>query len=283
MVRHYAGFECGLWYDEEGTEGTTDNSAPYLHLAHKATLTYNSQGTPNAVEKSGNQDFTGFKKGVETFVANITFNPSTASGQAFIKNFIDSSASFTLMAMIDEGTNIPFARFVGCKIKRIQTNVQLYPTAGALSCTAEIWAMDMLFTESGGTPTYEAVPSTFVNWSDCTVKKATATVTNWWEFSFTVEYDLFRVPASDASISGITKGRRRVSGSVTIPSNATVGVGGTEVGEQIASTSILFNLLIGADDYAFTASALTDVEVTHPLTDLVGIKSEFQGATFSVS
>jgi hypothetical protein len=53
--------------------------------------------------------------------------------------------------------------------------------------------------------------------------------------------------------------------------------------EQKDATSILFNFLIGVDDYAFTASALTETEVTHPLTDLIAIKTDFQASTFAVT
>lgn len=285
MARHYAGFETGLWYIQEVTEGTTPIGSPqFLHLAHKGTLAYNSQGTPNAVEKSGDRDFTSFKKGVETYVCNVTFKPSTASGQAFIKNFIDTNNSFTLLAMIDEASDVIFARFAGCKIKRLGSSVSLYPTAGALEITCEIWGMSVVYSNADlTTPTFEATPSTFVNWSDCTVKKATSTITDWWQFDWSMDQDLFRVPLSDATIDGITRGRRVVNGSLTISSGATNGVGDTEMDEQKNATSILFNFLIGADDYAFSNSALTDTEVDHPLTDLVGIKTDFQGATFAVS
>jgi hypothetical protein len=285
MVRHYAGFETGLWYIQEVTEGVTPTTSPsFLHLAHKATLSYSSQGTPNAVEKSGDRDFTGFKKGVETYVATVSFKPSTASGQAFIKNFIDTDNSFTLLSMIDEASDVIFARFAGCKIKRISPTVQLYPTAGELEVTAEIWAMSVVYSNVDlTTPSFESAPSTFVNWSDVTVKKATVTLTNWWEFGFTMEQDLFRIPTNTGTISGIGRGRRRVNGNITISSNATSGVGDTELGEQKDATAILFNFLIGVDDYAFTASALTNAEVDHPLTDLIAIKSDFQASTFAVS
>lgn len=281
MTRHYAGFESGLWYIAEVTEGQTPATPSWLHLAHKSTVTISAQSPPNAVEKSGDRDFTGFKKGVEVHVATVTFNPSTASGQAFIKNFIDSDTSFSLNCMIDETSNVVFARMVGCKLKRITGSVDLYPTAGSLEVTAEIWAMDVLYDEVAGA-SYESAPSTFVNWSDVTVKKATVTLTNWWNFTFTMEQDLFRNPDNTGVIDSITRGRRRVDGSLT-RSSIVGSLGNTEANENVNATAILYNFLIGADDYSFTASAINSAEVTHPVTGLTGIKEDFQASTFAVA
>lgn len=281
MVRHYAGFEAGLWYVAETVEGVTDSSASFLHLAHKSTVGISSQAPPVIIAKSGDVDNTDAKKGVNTPVATITFNPSTASGQAFIKNFISTDNSFSLMCMIDEGTNIVFARMVGCKVKRMSPAVELYPTAGALNVTCEIWAMDILYTEST-TPSYEASPATFVNWTDISIEKATVAVTDWWQFSWSVENDLFRVVNDTGACTAITRGRRRVTGDWTRSSNATVGVGDTELNEQKNATPIDLEFHIGADEYHFDNVAYTDVEVEHPITALVGIRQSFEASTFSI-
>ena len=58
MVRHYAGFEAGVWYVDEPTEGVTAGSSSFLHLAHKSTVSISSQAVPNLIAKSGDVDNT---------------------------------------------------------------------------------------------------------------------------------------------------------------------------------------------------------------------------------
>ena len=65
MVRHYAGFEAGLWYIQESAEGTTPATPSFLHLAHKSTVGISQQGAPVIIAKSGDVDNAGIKKGVE--------------------------------------------------------------------------------------------------------------------------------------------------------------------------------------------------------------------------
>jgi hypothetical protein len=282
MPRQYVGFEAGLWYVQESTEGQTPSSASYLHLAHKSTVGISQQSTPNIIAKSGDVDNAGAKKGVETPVATITFNPSTASGQAFLKNFCSTDNSFTLLAMIDEASDVIFARMTGCKVKRISPAVELYPNAGALNITVEIWAWTILYTQVGGTPTFESAPSTFVNWSDCSVEKNTVAVTDWWNFNWSLENDLFRSVDDNGATTSITRGRRVVTGDWSRSSNATVGVGSTELNEQKNATAVDLEFHIGADEYHFDDCAYTDVEVEHPITGLVGIKQSFTAITFSI-
>ena len=284
MVRHYAGFETGLWFIAEVTEGITPTASPaFLNLAHKASLSYSQQGRPNVVAKSGDRDNTGFKKGVEFPVAQISFNPSTASGKAFIKTFIDTDTSFTLLAMIDEASDVIFGRFLGCKIKRVAPSVSLYPEAKAMDVTCEIWAMSIVYTNAGlTTPTFESPPATFVNWSDCVVKKNTNVVVNWWDFAFTMDQELYRNPDDLGAIDSITRGRRTVEGVWTQSSNVTSGVGNTELDEQKNATAVDLQLAINGDLYDFADCAYQEVEITHPLNQVVGIQMRFQGATFSV-
>jgi hypothetical protein len=282
MVRHYAGFEAGLWYADETVEGTTNASASFLHLAHKSTVGISSQAVPNLIAKSGDVDNTGAKKGVDNPVATITFNPSTANGQAFIKNFVSTDNSFTLLAMIDEASDVIFARITGCKVKRMSPTVELYPNAGALNVTVEIWGWTILYTASGGVPTFEASPATFVNWTDISIEKEASAVTDWWNFNWSLENDLFRSNDDNGLCTAITRGRRRVTGDWTRSSNVTVGVGDTELTEQKLATPIDLEFHIGADEYHFDDVAYTEVEVEHPITALVGIRQTFEASTFSI-
>jgi len=282
MVRHYAGFEAGVWYVAEGTEGQTPNDASFLNLSHKATVAISSQATPVIVAKSGSVDNASAKKGVDTPVATITFNPSTASGQAFIKNYISTDNAFSLVVMIDEGSDVIFARLTGCKVKRLSPSVELYPSAGALNVTVEIWGWTILYTASSGTPTFESSPATFVNWTDISIEKATVAVTDWWNFNWSVENDLFRSVDDNGACTAITRGRRRVTGDWTRSSNATVGVGDTELNEQKNATPVDLEFHIGADEYHFDDCAYSEVEVEHPITALVGIRQAFEAITFSI-
>ena len=281
MVRHYAGFEAGLWYVQEVTEGQTPASASFLSLSHKSQVSVSQQGAPVIIAKSGDVDNTGIKKGVETPVVSLTFNPSTANGQAFIKNFASTDNSFSLMCMIDEGTDVIFARLTGCKVKRIAPSVELYPSAGALNVTVEIWGWTIVYTEST-TPTYEATPSTFVNWTDISIEKDAGAITDWWSFNWSLDNDLFRSTDDNGLTTAITRGRRRVTGEWTRSSNATVGVGNTELDEQKNATAVNLQFDIGADEYHFDACAYTEVAVDHQLTALVGIKQTFEASTFSI-
>src|SRR3990167_10761089 len=108
MVTLYSWHAAGVWYDGESTEGTTDSSAPFLHLAHRADVTLTDEPNPQAVTKSGSVDKTAYSKGVDNPVVTMSFTPSQASGAAFIKNFISSDTSFTLLIMIDASPDVIF-------------------------------------------------------------------------------------------------------------------------------------------------------------------------------
>lgn len=283
MVRNYAGFETGLWYDGETVEGVTDTTAPFLHLAHRTEVKLSDSPNPVVVAKSGSVDNSGISKGIENPVATFTFNPSQASGKDFIKNFASSTTSFTLLMMIDEASDVIFGRIVGCKVKRISCSVKIYPQGTALECSVEVWGMSILYTASAGVPTFESAPSTFVNWSDITLKKGAVTITNWWSCDWSLENDLFRNPDNTGITNSITKGRRKVSGSWEQGSNVTSGVGNTELDEAKNATANTFHFLILTDDYSFTSSVYETVEVTHPITEMTGIKGDFVATSYSVA
>src|SRR3990167_5552499 len=105
--------------------------------------------------------------------------------------------------MIDASPDVIFARITGCKVKRMSQSVSIYPDNTPLSVTCEIWGWTVLYTASTGTPTFEAAPSTIVNYSDITVKKNTTTITKWWNFEWTLENELFRQPDNTGATVGI--------------------------------------------------------------------------------
>ena len=283
MVRNYAGFEAQVFFIAETTEGETPSNPTYLNLAQKAEVTLSSQAVPVVVAKSGSVDNADIGKGVAAPVATLQFSPSQASGAAFLKTYASSDTSFTLLLMIDEGIDIVFGRIAGCKIKRISGTGQIYPDAKEFSCTAEIWGMEMLFTSALGGGSLESVPSSIVNWTNLIVKKDTITITDWWDFEFTVENDLFRMPTNTGTLSAIERGRRSVKGAWTRSSNATSGTGSTELAEQVAGTNVDLQLSVVADTYDFVDCVYEEVSVNHPLTAMVGIKQSFVAESLSIA
>ena len=283
MARFYHGYEAGVWYDQEAVEGTTDSSAPFLNLAHKTEVRISDQPNPVIVAKAGDVDNTNIQKGVENPVITFTFNPSQASGAAFMKNFISTDNSFSLLVMTDEASDIIFGRITGCKVKRMSCSVRLYPTHGAVEVTVEVWGWTILYVVSGGVPTFEAVPSTFLNWSDVTVKKNTVTITDWWDFEFTVENDLFRVRNNLGVTTGMERGRRTVTGSWTHGAGVTAGVGKTELDESRDATEVDLQIAWLSDTYDFVDAAYTEVGVTHPITEMIGIKSDFTAESLLIA
>lgn len=275
MVRNYHGFEAGLWYDQETAEGTTDTTASFLHLAHKSEVRLSSAPNPNVIAKSGNVDNADIGKGIERPVATVTFNPSQASGAAFIKNFASTNNSFTLLIMIDEASDVIFARLTGCKVKRITATVNLWPEATAVECVAEIWAWTILYTAAPGSPTFEAAPNTILNWSDVTVKRNTVTITDWWSFEYTIDNELERSVNNSGVTTAITRGRRVANGVWARSSNVTSGVGNTELDESKNATEV--DLQIGwlSDTYDFVNCAYEEVQVNHPINSMVGIRMNF--------
>ena len=278
----YSGHSVGVWYVAEATEGTTPTASPaFLNLAHRADVTLSDEPAPNAVTKSGSVDKTAFGKGVENPRVTMSFTPSQASGEAFIKNYISTDTSFTLLIMIDTGVDVIFARLVGCKVKRMTNSVTLYTDAKPLDVTCEIWGWSIAYVNSGlTTPTFESAPSTIVNWSDITIKKTSTTLTNWWTFEWTLDNQLYRQPDNTGDTSTIARGIREITGSW---SKANETVGQTELDEAKNATAIELHFLIGVDDYDLDGCAYTNVAVTHPLTDLVGTKMDFTVGNLTIS
>lgn len=288
MVVFYHGYQAGVWYVSESTEGTTPTTAAFLHLAHKTEVKVGNSPGPVIVKKSGDVDNVGIGKGVDNPVITFTINPSLASGADFIKNFGSSDTSFTLLVMIDATPDVIFARITGCKVKRITNRVQLYPTHSAVETSVEIWGWGpILYTASAGVPTFEAAPSSFLNWSNVTVKRNTTTITDWWDFEWTIENDLDRQPDNLGATAGIKRGQRNVTGSWQRSAND--GVGGTgniELDEAKNATAVDLDIVfdLAADHtYTFVDCAYTDVEITHPITGMVGKKMDWTATSFSVA
>lgn len=276
----YAGYSSGVWYDGESVEGTTDSNAPFLNLSQRAEVTITDEPNPQAVTKSGSVDKTSFSKGVENPRINLTFTPSQASGAAFIKNFISTDTSFTLLIMIDASPDTIFARVTGCKVKRMTQSVSIYPDNTPLQVTCEIWGWAIAYSVSSGSPTFESAPSTIVNYSDVTIKKTSTTITKWWRFEWTLDNELYRQPSNTGATTGIVRGIRNITGSWSIPAE---DVGQTELDEAKNTTAIELHFLILTDDYDLDSCAYTTVEISHPLTDVVGKRMDFTVGNLTIT
>lgn len=276
----YSGHAIGVWYVAESTEGTTPTSASFLNLAQRADVVLTDEPNPQAVTKSGSVDKTSFSKGVENPRINLTFTPSQASGAAFIKNYISSDTSFTLLLMIDAASDTIFARVTGCKVKRMSSSVSIYPDNTPLNVTCEIWGGAISYSVSGGSPTFESAPSSIVNYSDITIKKTSTTITQWWNFEWTLENELYRQPSNTGATTTIVRGIRNITGSWQIPAE---NVGQTELDEAKNATAIELHFLILTDDYDFDSCAYTSVDISHPITNVVGKKMDFTVGNLTIT
>ena len=276
-MTNYHGYEWSLWYDQEVTEGTSDTTATFLALAHKSELRISEASDPVAVALSGSVDNSAFAKGVSNVTATITFNPSGANGLAFIKNFASTDNSFTLVAKA--GSIFQVLR--GCKVQNITVNGSLFPSHGPVECTATIMAWTINGTQPT-TPTYEAIPTSFVNWSDVAITLAGSSITTWYNFTLAINNDLFRLRSNTGVTTAIHRGRREVTCSVTrsLTDNAT-----TEFAASTAATSTaaVFNFVSSTAVFTLNAGVYTDVEVTHPISGMSGLKTDLKASTLTIA
>lgn len=280
MPAPWHGRELAVYYDQEVTEGTTDSAAPFLSLSQHSEVSITFAIAQVAVTKSGDVDKAAVKKGWSYPVIRITCNPNTTNGKAFIKNFSSTDNSFTLVVK-DGGTGAGtiFWRIPGCKVKRITPRASIYNTATALEVDIEIWGWQLLFTESGGSPTYEAVPNTFVNWSDCAVRIGGSLITNWYDFTWTLENDLEPLPDNTGAITTIKRGiRTSINGAITRSVQSTQS---TEFNAASAATDTDVRFDLVSDQYLFDNGAYEEVAVVHPISGVSSLRTSFVGGQYS--
>lgn len=279
---YYNGFEATIYFVAESTEGTTPTSAAFLNLAQKVEVTVTEDPNPVEVPLSGSRDFAGYGQGIDNPIINFKINPSLGSGKDFLTTYLDSNTSFTLLLMIDASPDVIFARVPGCKIKSASGRVAIYPERAPLEVDLELWGWKFLYTQTGGTPTFESAPSTFINWSNVTVKREGSTITDWWEFNWTIDYSLFRNRDNSGVTTGITRGRRVCNGN-WIRSVTDSRLGNAELDEAKNATAIDLICQLVSSNLNFTDSVYKRVSITHSIDEQVGINHEFQAATFSIS
>lgn len=284
MVRYYSGHVVSIFYVAESVEGTTPTSAAYLNLAQKAEIEWRQAPGHNPVRLSGGVDYADQGKGVENPIVTISLeSPSQGSGKAFIKNFASSDTSFTLLAMEDAASDVIFARITGCKVKRITPSVEVYPDGTPLRLSMEIWGWDILFTQSAGVPTFETAPATILNYLNCTVKRNTVTITDWWAFEFTIENDLKRNRSDQGVTTGITRLTREVTGSWSRSANDSSGVGNTELDEAKNATDVDLEIDFLTDLYQFVDCAYTETAIRASNEEIVGKRMDFRATSLVIA
>lgn len=282
MANEIHGYEVGVWYVKEVTEGVTPDDATYLHLAHKTEVKVADAPGPIPVALSGSVDNASIEKGITKPIATMTLTPSKASGKDFIKEFSSTDDSFTLLVMKDASPDTVFARIRGCKVKRVTNSISIFPQHSVLQVTLEIHGFELLFTQSTGIPTFESPPNTAVNWSDIVIKKNTSVVTDWWDFEFTIDNELERILDSDGDTIAMKRGRRAVTGVWTRTVGTVSRTGETEFGETKLATDVDLEFILDNDIYAFNDSAFEETDVTHAITAMVGIRSTFVAETLTL-
>ena len=143
----------------------------------------------------------------------------------------------------------------------------------------------MAWTINGTDPTAsqtESIPTSFVNWSDVAITLAGTSITNWWNFTLSINNDLFRLRSNTGVTTAIHRGRREVTCSVTrsLTDNAT-----TEFAASTAATSTaaIFNFVSSTAVFTLSAGAYTDVEVTHPISGMSGLKTDLKASTLTIA
>ena len=279
MPSPYHGREWSVWYVSEGTEGTTPSAASFLSLSQHSEVSIGESPPQVIVPKSGDVDNATIRKAWTFTIIRVRGIPNTSNGKAFFKNFGSSDTSVTLVLKNQDGSPL-FHRVVGCKVKRFSKTASIYPTASAVEYDAEIWGWKILNTESGGSPTYESVPNTGLNWSDCAVLISAVTVTNWYSFSWSLENDLEVIPDNTGTVTAIKRGPRQITGQIV---RSVTDVSSTEFGEAEAATAKNIRIDEVSDQYLFNNSAWTDVEIQYPLPGMAAKQLSFTAGQYATA
>lgn len=281
MVNYQHGYEASAWYISEGaTEGTTPATPTYLALANNVEIRELESPKPNGVRKSGSVDYASFQKGVVDPQITLTFHPTQANGLNFIVNFLSTDTSFTLVTR-NSNTSTFLRRYVGCKVKSESIKVKLFPKEDVAEVTCTIWGWSIQYADVGGS-SFEAIPNTAVNWSDVTIKIAAATVTDWWDSSFTVDNELYRIRDNTGTTIQIKRGTRECKGDCT-RGMLTSDQAQTEIQAVEAATVTAFEIDLLAHTFVFGGGVYMDVEVANPMSDMESKKLTFQGATLTIT
>ncbi len=277
------GWETSLWWVQESVKGATQAFAAFKPLAHHANYRFNPTPSNKDQAKSGSRDNVNYRKGIPKPVCTIQLNPSALNGKLWLKTFIDSDNTFSLVAMRQGSPNTIYERHVGCYIRRLTASGQLSEDEDKVTWTAEIWSLDTLYTESD-TPTYTYTTGAgndddVLTWQDVTLKINGASVTQYQDWSWTFEQQLFRQPVSDGTLNDIVRGRRTCKGQIT---RYSTGAEQTDIDKGDNATAVNVEINFGADRYLFNSSAYDDVPIERPFDGMVKKMLQWKHGTFQV-
>ena len=281
MANELHGYEVGVWFVRESTEGTTPSNAQYLNLAHKTEVKIADAPTPNPVALSGSVDNAAILKGISKPMVTLTINPSKGSAKDFMKTYASTDVSFTMLVMKDATSDTIIARIPGCKVKRMGTNTSIYPQHSPVQVSLEVWGWSIESTQSAGNPTFEEAPGTAINWSDVLLRIGSTTITDWWDAEFTIDNEIERVLDSSGDTEALKRGRRTVNGAFTRTSRTTQ-TGSSQFTATKNATTMDISIVIDSDVYLFDDSVFEDTDVTHSITALAGIKSTFMATSLTL-
>lgn len=287
-MTNYAGYEAQLFYKQESVEGQTP-AGQWLSLSQKAGCKLSDNPGHNFTTKSGSVDSAKPTKGVPNPILTIDYKPNLGNGKAFLKNFLSTDNSFSILCVKIDISNFVFYRLTGCKVKRSQASGKLWPKADDVMINQEIWAFNTINTDEGTTPSYESVPDSVLSWSNVTIKAiadpsgtnpSRTTITQWNSFDWTVENDLYRIWDKDGNTVGIRRAERKSSGSLEfiITGNESSSISATQTA---AYQDIEF--LFSSDSYLFNDAAYESFDLDHTIGNMAIRHMDFRGATLVIS
>ncbi len=285
MVDEVHGYEVSVFFLAETTEGVTPTgSQTYKQLAHKTEVKITNAPGPVPVPISGGVDNASIEEGISKPVITLTITPDKTDGKSFMKDFASSDNSFTLLVAkkLTGSTVDTIYRIPGCKVKRSSGTVAIYPQHGTFQLTLEIWGWEIFFAVVSGTKTFNTPASTAINWSDIVVKKATVTVTDWWDFEYVIDNEIERIVNDQGATTALKRGRRVLTGAFT-RTTKTSATGSTEFGEAKNATKFEVEFLYDGNSYKFNNSVLDEADVTHAITAMTGRRSAFIGTSLTIA
>lgn len=270
------GNQISSYFIPENTEGTAPTGQTAKVLAHHSSVEINVEDAPVLVKKSGSVDGTSNQLGKRKCTVKINCNPSQASGKFFLKTYLSSDTS---LSMIFKNSSKSFLWLVtGLKVKSITPTGQKFPQPGPVTMTIELWGWTVAYSEPAST-TYEAVPDGFVNWADCTVKIGGVTLQTWWSWTFTITNDLDIQHDTLGNVTAITRGDRDLDISIVKALEDTASSQYSASQPSFATTT--FEIDLNADTYTF-AVAYKGLPITLDRTKLAGFELKGSPSTLTI-
>jgi hypothetical protein len=137
----------------------------------------------------------------------------------------------------------------------------------------------MVFTESGGSPTYGSITAGFRNWSDVTTFSPGGATTIWRSFDLTIENILRIVYDNTGAVNAIKRGPSSINGQFVLTDDFT----NQEYTDLQAATTHTFAITITGLTYSITNSVWDTVARDVPIDDLILKTVTLMGGTPTLS